>query len=236
MNKKEVISFLKEAKQPPSNRAVERCIASLPENKKPIRLLPLVKIQLASMPAGVYISAIAAVAFQIILTVSLHPLDALMVTGIFSALVAMLFGWHLMLSSVGSMIEVEKSCKYSYGQILMARLLCVSGLSLTVMLAAIIPNAEICRIGIPFILAAILPTIIGSLAALLWANYIGNSNFAQMAVYLVATLITGLMLKRIVEAGIILLCLILLTTIAVLFIQTKNLMNRRIYYYESYNY
>lgn len=235
MNEKEVIAFLKETKQTPSPGATERCIASLPESKKANRLLPLVKLQLGSMPASVYGLALAAVAFQIFLAISLRPLDALIATGISSAFVAMLFSWHLVLSCEGSMVEIEKCCKYSYGQILLVRILCLGGLTLTALLAAMIPSAEISHMGITFILAAILPTIIGSLAALLWANHIGNSDFAQMSVYLVAALITGLMLEQIVEAGVFLLCTILLTTIAVLFIQTKTLMNRRMYH-EAYNY
>lgn len=235
MNEKEVIAFLKETKQTPSPDAVDRCINSLPDINKPNRLLPLIQLQLRSMPASVYVLALAAVAFQILLAVSLPPMDALMATGISSAIVALLFGWHLMLSCAGSMIETEKCCKYSYGQILLARILCLSSLTLTALLAAVIPSAGFNHMGITFILAATLPTLIGALTASLWANHIGNSDFAQMTVYLVAALITGLMLEWVVEAGIFLICAILLITLAALFLQTKNLTNRRIDY-EAYHY
>ena len=89
--------------------------------------------------------------------------------------------------------------------------------------------------GITFILTATLPTLIGALMALLWANHIGNSDFALMTVYLVAALITGLMLEWVVETGIFLICAILLITLAALLLQTKNLTNRRINY-EAYHY
>lgn len=235
MNEKEVIAFLKETKQTPSPDVVDRCINSLPDIKKPNRLLPLVKLQLRSMPASVYVLALAAVAFQILLALNLPPMDALMATGISSAVVALVFGWHLMLSCAGSMVEIEKCCKYSYGQILLARILCLSSLTLTALQAAVIPSAGFNHMGITFILAATLPTLIGALIALLWANHIGNSDFAQMTVYLVAALITGLMLEWVVEAGIFLICAILLITLAALFLQTKNLTNRRIDY-EAYHY
>ena len=235
MNEKEVIAFLKETKQTPSPNAVDRCINSLPDIQKQYRLLPMVKLQLRSMPASVYVLALAAVAFQILLAVNLPPMDALMATGISSAVVALVFGWHLMLSCAGSMVEIEKCCKYSYGQILLARILCLSSLTLTALLAAVIPSAGFNHMGITFILAATLPTLIGALMALLWANHIGNSDFAQMTVYLVAALITGLMLEWVVEAGIFLICAILLITLAALFLQTKNLTNRRIDY-EAYHY
>lgn len=235
MNEKEVIAFLKETKQTPSPDVVDRCINSLPDIKKPNRLLPLVKLQLRSMPASVYVLALAAVAFQILLALNLPPMDALMATGISSAVVALVFGWHLMLSCAGSMVEIEKCCKYSYGQILLARILCLSSLTLTALQAAVIPSAGFNHMGITFILAATLPTLIGALMALLWANHIGNSDFAQMTVYLVAALITGLMLEWVVEAGIFLICAILLITLAALFLQTKNLTNRRIDY-EAYHY
>lgn len=235
MNEKEVIAFLKETKQTPSPDAVDRCINSLPDINKPNRLLPLIQLQLRSMPASVYVLALAAVAFQILLAVSLPPMDALMATGISSAIVALLFGGHLMLSCAGSMMEIEKCCKYSYGQILLARILCLSSLTLTALLAAVIPSAGFNHMGITFILAATLPTLIGALTASLWANHIGNSDFAQLTMYLVAALITGLMLEWVVEAGIFLICAILLITLAALFLQTKNLTNRRIDY-EAYHY
>lgn len=235
MNEKEVIVFLKETKQTPSPNAVDQCINSLPDIQKPNRLLPLVKLQLRSMPASVYILALAAVAFQILLAVNLPPMDALMATGISSAVVALVFGWHLMLSCAGSMVEIEKCCKYSYGQILLARILCLSSLTLTALLAAVIPSAGFNHMGITFILAATLPTLIAALMALMWANHIGNSDFAQMTVYLVAALITGLMLEWVVETGIFLICAILIITLAALFLQTKNLTNRRIDY-EAYHY
>ena len=53
--------------------------------------------------------------------------------------------------------------------------------------------------------------------------------------YLVATLITSLMLEWIVEAGILLICVIQLITLTALILQTKNLTNRRIDY-EAYHY
>ena len=235
MNEKEVIAFLKETKQTPSPDAVDRGINSLPDIQKPNRLLPLVRLQLRSMPASVYIWALTAVAFQIFLAVSLSPMDALMATGISSAIVALLFGWHLMLSRAGSMIEIEKCCKYSYGQIMLARILCLSSLTLAALLAAVIPSAGFSHMGITFMLAATLPTLIGALMALLWANHIGNSDFAQLTMYLVATLITSLMLEWIVEAGILLICAIQLITLTALVLQTKNLTNRRIDY-EAYHY
>lgn len=235
MNEKEVIAFLKETNHPPSPNAVDRCINSLPDIQKPNRLLPLVKLQLRSMPASVYVLVLTAVVFQILLAVNLPPMDALMATGISSAVVALVFGWHLMLSCAGSMVEIEKCCKYSYGQILLARILCLSSLTLTALLAAVIPSAGFNHMGVTFILAATLPTLIGALMALLWANHIGNSDFAQMTVYLVAALITGLMLEWVVEVGIFLICVIMLITLAALFLQTKNLTNRRIDY-EAYHY
>lgn len=235
MKEKEIAAFLKKARQTPSPQAVSRCIASLPEIRKGSRLLPLVRLQLVSMPAGVYGLALAAAVFQIILAACLQPVDALVATGISSAIVALLFGWHLMLSCAGSMAEMEKCCKYSYGQLLLARALCLGGLTLTSLLAAAVPGAGISHMGFVFILAATLPTLTGALAALLWANYMGNSDFAQMTVYLVFALITGLMLERIAESGIFPTFAILLIAVAVLYMQTKTLTNRRLNY-EAYNY
>lgn len=235
MNEKEVIMFLRKLKPAIPDRAVERCIDSLPDIKKPNSLLPLIKFQICSMPVRVYISAFAAVIFQILLAVNVRPEKVLFLTGISSALVAMLFGWHFLLSYAGSMTEIEKTCKYSYGQILLTRVLCVGVLALITMLVAMIPNAGISQIGIPFLLAAVLPTILGAFTALLSVNFVGISNFCQMSVYMVTAMITSLLLEFIIELSIFLLVVILLAASMLLFIQTKNLMNRRIYY-EAYNY
>lgn len=236
MNKKDIVAFLKETKQKPSPGAVERCIVSLPEVHKTNCLLPLMKLQLMSMPASMYVLVLGAIVLQqMILFASMPTMDALMAVGISSAVVALFFAWHLMLSSAGNMVEIEKCCKYSYGQILLARILCLCGLTLIALLAAIVPGATANQMGAVFVLPAMLPTICGALTALLWANHIGNSDIALMTVYLVSALITGLMLERIMEAGILLLCAILLVSLSALFFQTKTLTNRRIYY-EAYHY
>lgn len=235
MNEKDVISFLKEAIQAPPTGAVETCIASLPEVRKPNRLLPLVKLQIMSMPASMYGLALGAVVFQTFLFSSMRPMDALMAVGISSAVVALLFAWHLMLSGAGNMAEIEKCCKYSYGQILLARTVCLCALTLIALFVAIVPGAAANQLGIGFILAAVLPTLIGALAALLWANFIGNSDMALLTAYLVTALITGLMLEWIVEAGALLILAILLATLFALFFQTKTLTNRRMHH-EAYHY
>jgi hypothetical protein len=84
--------------------------------------------------------------------------------------------------------------------------------------------------GIPFLLAAVLPTMFGASAALFFTDFVENSNFSQMSVYMVASMITSLLLEFIIELSIILLVAIFLAASTMLFIQTKNQMNRRIYY------
>lgn len=235
MNEKDVIAFLKEAKQDLPAGAVESCIASLPEVRRANRLLPLMKLQIMSMPSSMYGLALCAVVSQTVFFAGMRPVDALMAVGISSAVVALFFAWHLMLSGAGNIAEIEKCCKYSYGQILLARILCLCALTLTVLLAAIIPGAAVNQLGTGFILAAVLPTLLGALAALLWANYVGNSDIAMMTVYLVSALISGLMLEWIVEAGTFLILAILLAILSALFFQTKTLTNRRMHH-EAYNY
>lgn len=235
MNEKEVIMFLRDSKPTIPYDSMERCVDSLPMIKKSSSLLPLIKIQIYSMPISAYVSTLVAVVFQISFAVNARPEQALFMTGISSSIVAMLFSWHFVLSYVGSMSEIEKTCKYSYGQILLTRVLCVCVLTLTAMLAAMIPNAGISQIGIPFLFAAVLPTVIGASSALLWAGYMENSNFSQMTVYLVTALITSFLLEVILKLGVFFLVAILLSSSTTLFIQIKNLMNRRMYY-EVYNY
>ena len=230
MKEKEVIMLLKKSKPLVPDGAMERCIESLPCVKKKTNILPLIKIQIDSMPLGVYITAFFAVMLQILFAIYVRPGDVLFITGISNALIAMLFGWHFLLSNVGSMTEIERTCKYSYGQILLARVFCVGALTLITMLIAIIPNAGISDMGTPFLLAAILPTIVGTSATLCFVDFVENSMFSQMAVYMATAMIASLMLDFVIGLGIFLLAGIFLFACTVLFIQTKNRMNRRVYY------
>ena len=235
MNEKEVIIFLKKARPTLPNGALDRCMASLPEMKKQNRLLPLIKLQIGSIPVSVYVFALLAAGCQISLAINMRPENTLMITGLSGAIVAMLFGWHFMLSFTGDMSEIEKTCKYSYGQILLARVLSTSVITLISLFITIIPNSRISKIGIPFVLATLLPTMAGASVALLYANHMEHSNFIQMTVYLVMALISSLLLEFILELGAIVLLIILLLTSITLDIQIQKQINRRIHY-EIYNY
>lgn len=230
MNEKEVIMLLKNAGSSVPNEAMERCIDSLPNVKRRTNLLPLIKIQICSLPVSTYITVLVAVVLQLILSVYVRPRNVLFFTGISSALIAMMFGWHFLFSYVGSMTEIERTCKYSYGQILLTRVLCVGALTLVEMLLIVLPGAGVSQRGIPFLIAAVLPTMIGAVAALLTTDIVENSNVSQMIIYMVAAVITSLLLEFMIELSVFVLVSLLLATCTMLYIQTKKQVNRRIYY------
>lgn len=230
MNEKEVITLLKKSKTLVPDGAMERCIESLPCVSKKTNMLSLIKIQIYSIPVGVYITAVVAVVLQLLLAINVRPSEVLFLTGISNALIAMLFGWHFLLSYVGSMTEIERTCRYSYGQILLARIFCVGALTFITMLVAIIPNAGISNMGIPFLLATVLPTLFGTSATLFFIDYTDNSSFSQMSVYMMTAMITSFMLEFVIGLSIVLLVVIFFAASIMLFVQTKNQVNRRIYY------
>ena len=143
-------------------------------------------------------------------------------------MIVLLFSRHLMLPGTGNMSEIEKCCRYSYGQILMARLLCLCVLTLTTFLIAMLPGV-VSRQELGFLLPLVLPAACGALLALIWANYVSRSDIAQMTVYLVGALAVSMMQETIQEMGTQTVCAALLLIAAALVWQGKILMNRRNY-------
>ena len=229
MNQPKLVHIFQAAKRMPRSRAVEQCIISLPEIRKNYSLLPLLKLQMLSLPGSVYGLALAAVLVQQIFSFTDLPLlEVLPVTGMLHAVIVLLFSRHLMLPGTGSMSEIEKCCRYSYGQILMARLLCLCVLTLTTFLIAMLPGV-VSRQELGFLLPLVLPAACGALLALIWANYVSRSDIAQMTVYLVGALAVSMMQETIQEMGTQTVCAALLLIAAALVWQGKILMNRRNY-------
>ena len=229
MKQQDLVHIFKAAQSVPGSSTVERCILSLPEIQQKRSLLPLVKLQMLSLPGNVYGLALAAVLVQQILSFAALPLpDVWPAAGNIHAVVVLLFARHLMLPGIGSMNEMEKCCRYSYGQILLARLLCLCMLTLATFLLAVLPGA-VSKQEIAFLLPIVLPAACGALLALIWANHISRSDIAQMTVYLVGALTVSMMQETIREMRTQSVCAALLLIAAALVWQSKILMNRRIY-------
>lgn len=235
MTEREVIKRLKREKAMPAVGAAERCIGALPEIKKTRGILPLIRLQLFSLPPAMYLVAAAMLLAQQRLLTALETDIALAASGLLSALICLLLTWHLTLSSTESMEDIERCCKYSYGQILLSRILCLCILTLTALLAAAIPGMLRNVIVPGHILITMLPTAFGALAAIGWANYRGNSDTALMSVYLVTATIVSMNLEIVRSAGILTAAVLLAIVLSALVFQTKSIMNRRLQY-EAYHY
>ena len=235
MTEKELIHFLKTEKAVPPQGAVERCLGALPEVKKSKGILPLLKLQLKSLPAGLYILSLAGIAILFLLMRSMDNTDSLVVSGLSSALLALAMAWHLTLAATGSMDDIERCCKYSYGQILLSRILCLCLLTLAALLGSSVPAALNHHLGVNFVLASILPTALGALAAIWGAGRWGSSDLVLMAVYLVTALVTSLTLQHILYLATPVLCLFLAAILGALCFQSRTLINRRIEH-EAYHY
>ena len=229
MKQPKLTHIFRAAQRIPRSSTVEKCIVSLPEIRNPRSLLPLLKLQMLSLPSSVYGLALAAVLVQQIFSFTDLPLpDVLSVTGTLHAVIVLIFARHLLLPGAGSMNEIEKCCRYSYGQILLARLLCLCILTLTTFLLAMLPGV-VSRQDLGFLLPLVLPAACGALLALIWANHVSRSDIAQMTVYLVGALTVSMMQESIQEMKTQTVCAALLMIAAALIWQGKILMNRRIY-------
>lgn len=235
MRNRDAISFLKEGHHTMPQGAVERCIAAIPEIHRQNRLLPLLKLQFCTLPIWTYILSLLVIAFQGTIFAMVDQPDAMRTAVISDTLLVLMLGYHYVFSGLGSMNEIERSCKYSFGQILLARTVCIcllAGVSQGVALAlgGIAAHTEA-----EYLLGSCIPTLLASLATLCWANYVRKNDVALISVYLVAALISNLVLDQIVEIGIVILCIVVFVGVAAMIFQTKILLNREITY-ETYNY
>lgn len=259
IKEREIAEILRKARKQPPDGAMESCIAAVgkaAENSFCIesvelssqsggnsssagksfwtQLIKLAGLQLRAIPMWTYAAAAFMSALQFVPFVRFYAEEGVLLNGIISAVILLLFAWHLMLIPTGSMRELEKSCKYSYGQLLAARILCLGLLSFVVTAAAIIPMAVDGRIEPVFVISTVLPTICGAFNALLWANYAENSDAAMMSVYFVSAVAAGLLSETISRAGILMFCIITLCLASGIVILSSRLMNGRIYD-EAYN-
>lgn len=234
MTEKHMIAFLKSNPTTPPEGAVGRCIDSLP----PIRrqsILPLISLQLRSLPWSMYGVALCVIGVQLRLVMTMEAGDALMASGIVSALVALMLAWHLTMSATDGMADIERCCRYSYGQILLSRILCLCLLTAGAVLLGAVPGAIWHELGFRFVVLAMLPTASGALVAIIWAGWHRSTDLALMSVYLVTSVLVSLNLTSLMlVTPSVLMTVILLTTIA-LFYKTNTMLTRSIEH-EAYHY
>lgn len=234
MNEKNMIDFLKSNSVTPAEGAMERCIDSLP----PIRrqsILPLISLQLRSLPWSMYGAALLVIGVQLRLMMTMEARDALVVSGIVSALVALMLAWHLTMSATEGMTDIERCCRYSYGQILLSRILCLCLLTAGAVLLGAVPGAIRHELGIRFVVLALLPTASGALTAMMWTGWRRSTDQTLMSVYLVTSILVSLNLTSLMRLKPAVLMTVILLTAAVLFSKTKTMLTRSIEH-EAYHY
>lgn len=260
IKEREIAEILRKARKQPPDGAMESCIAAIGKAAEisfciesvelsslngrnsssagkgfRTQFIKLAGLQLRAIPAWTYAAAAFMSALQFVPFVRHSAEEGVLLNGIVSVVILLIFAWHLMLIPTGGMRELEKSCKYSYGQILSARILCLGLLSFVVTAAAIITAVVDGIIEPLFVISTVLPTICGAFNALLWANYVGNSDAAIMSVYFASAVAAGLLSETISRAGILLFCIITLCLASGIVILGSRLMNGRMYD-EDYNY
>lgn len=221
---------LRKAMIAPEKSAMNRCIENLPPIRPRCKLGPLILLQCRSLPGRLYALGIGVALVQWLTFLNADPISAIISASISSAAVIFLFAWHWTLWAVGEMDEVEKCCKYSYGQLLLARMAVLSALSLMFYLLIMLPGSHIRQLGGRYMAAATLPTLVGALCGLIGVNHGRFGNTAMLTTYLVAALVTGLSIQSIAEWPGLMLGLMLSAVTLGLVFQIKALMNRRRYH------
>lgn len=232
MKEKTLIELLQSNRFVPPEGAVDRCVAALPRVRR-LPILPLIRLQVRSLPGGMYGASLCLTAAQLYLTTTMEALDALVISGISGALVALLLGWHLLMAVSGEMGEMERCCRYSYGQILLSRVLCLCLLTAAAVLSAAVPGAVIHGHGIRYVALSLLPTAWGALAALRCGEKLRGSDLSLMSVYLIVSIPVSLNLNRLMELPPAGLALMVLASGAVLCARTRVLLTRSVVY-EAY--
>lgn len=229
MKDHDVIDFLKAEKiEAPSKDAIRRCIHALPEVKRKPRMSALLRLQLESLPAVMYLLMAVVVASGLCLGMVLDKSTALVASGMISSMTFILLGWHLFLAETNSMAEIEHTCRYQYSQILLSRIICLMGMSIVSALCVSVPVSAYQHGGLSYCLTMMLPTSMGAVAAVLWASWISNRDFAVMTVYLVTALLTSDHLRWIFEAGVSTVSVMLIVSVTALVFQGHTLFDRRI--------
>lgn len=201
-------------------------------------LFELIALQFRTIQRVTYVLTAALTAMQFMPFIRLSSADGFACSGILNSIVLLIFAWHLMIIPAEDMKELEKSCKYSYGQLLSARVVCMGAVGMLLMLAAAVSAVQAATLGefrIEFALSALLPTVCAAFNALLWTNYISSSDFAMVSVYAVSAVAIALLSEVISEAGTIVLCGAIGILILGIVFQTMKIMNRRVYD-EAYDY
>lgn len=177
--------------EPPSPEALERCLRSLPEVRRKPSLLPLLRLQLSALPGTVYLAASGLLLLAFLVGTKLNLEDMQLVSGIISAVIVLLLGWQLLLSGRERMAELEHTCKYGFGQILLARIVCLFGLSLLSTLLAAAALMQVRESTLCHALVMVLPTVLGALLALLWHGLVRGTPGSLLLVYGTAALLTA---------------------------------------------
>ena len=177
--------------EPPSPQALERCLRSLPDVRRKPSLLPLLRLQLSALPRAVYLATACLLLLAFLVGTRLNLDDMQLVSGTISAVIVLILGWQLLLSGTERMAELEHTCKYGFGQILLARIVCLFGLSLLSTLLAALALMQVQESTLCHAVVMVLPTVLGALSALLWHGLVRGNPGSMILVYGGSALLTA---------------------------------------------
>lgn len=193
MRNEEVISRLMEYQpEKPDEEAVKRCIESLPQVKPSPGIWPLLRTQAGFLSALVYgISLLLYLAAGITAAI-LDMTDFMLISSMLPVLVITLIAGRPGWAGYWEMQELERCCRYSYGQILMARIVCVGAwmFLLNGVLGAVF--ITVYQAPVEKLFVWLMPMVIASAAALVPETCFGiRSNWVQMTAFLAAAVLVN---------------------------------------------
>lgn len=188
MKNEEVIKRLMEYRpEKPDADAVKRCMAALPQVKPALKIRPLLKTQtgfLSGLVYGISLLLYLAAAFAAVI---LDMEEYITLTSMLPVLVIALIAGQIGLTEYWDMQELERVCRYSYGQLLLARIVCIG--AWIILLNGALGAVFLASYQAPAarLFVWLMPTVIASAAALVPETLFGvHSSLIQMVVFLVA--------------------------------------------------
>lgn len=217
--------------QSPPPGAAERCLNALPQVTPRSRLAPLLRLQLRSLPWYLYAAAAAALLAISALNRWEQRESAVFYSSLLLSGVGLLLLWHMVFSQSHDMSELERTCRYSYSQLLLSRWLCFGALLLALCAGIGLSVSLLARATLQSILIMLLPVTVCCAATLGLMTLIPAENdYAAITVYLLSGVICAFLTRRLSAGSVWTVAAVLSASVILTVWESKALITRRIYH------
>ena len=220
----------------PPEGALKRCLASLPDVQPRHQiLLPLIKLQLCSLPRYTYGALAAVFLVSAVLSGFVEADDFILYSGSLLAGTGLLLIIHLLTAQSYGMTETERCCRYSFSRIILARCMCLAGLLAALCAAVYLAAYILSRIPVCNLTGMLLPLTVSCAVSLGIQLILQTGNVsAAAAAYLSACVFTLRLVSSLPAENLLAPVLLLAVSAAAVILETGVFIARS-NDYEAYN-